>query len=79
MVEKVVTRVETVKIVLDIPKPIIDFFENQIQLYGSEKDTVEKFILSALVEAVDAALNDLECSCRRNVVTNFGLDKILNQ
>ncbi len=77
MAGQVVKKVDAVKVVLDVPKPIIDFFESQVQLYGNEGDTVEKLILSALVDSVDAALNDLDCKCRNNVVKNLELEQVL--
>ena len=77
MMSETVAKMETVKVTLDIPKPIMDFFNVQVQFYGNEKNTIEKFVLSALVEAVDASLNDLDCKCRNNIVKNLKLDQLI--
>jgi len=70
-------EVQTVPVILRIPKPLIDFFEKRAKPFDTKQDTIEGYLLAALVDGVEAILNDLPKSHRENVVRNLKLDKIL--
>ena len=68
---------ETVQVTLNVPKSLMKFFEKTTQSIGSPQGTVEEQMLAALIDGVDATLNDLDKKSRENIIHNLELDKIL--
>lgn len=72
-----VTEVETVRVTLNIPKPVLHFFQLLTEIYGTSGNTVEECALAALIDGVDAKLNDFENECREKIIQELDLDKVL--
>lgn len=70
-------EVETVEVLLNVPKPLMDFFEKSPKPAGTPQATAEEHMLAALIDGVTATLNDLDKQSRENIIHSLELDKIL--
>ncbi|UCH31659.1 MAG: hypothetical protein JSV05_09260 [Candidatus Bathyarchaeota archaeon] len=66
-----------IELTITIPKPIAEFLKQQIKSFECEEDTLEKYIITALIDSIDAQLNNFDVSTRRTVIMNLGLAQIL--
>jgi len=65
-------NVESVTVKLDVPKPIMRFFEKWNELFGESKDSIETCLLMALIDRIDVLLNENE-TFKQNAIKNLSL------